>query len=110
MYVYIQSEKNPPLYTVGHYRQPDNKWIAESDHTSKEKAAAWTHYLNGGKGVIMRAHHFTEEQLGVLLRGVIDMFLEFRAIPGLTEDEARLATVDAAFEGLGTDHELVELG
>ena len=45
MYVYIQSE--PGLFTVGFYK-PDGKWDAESDHSSKEDAAARVHYLNGG--------------------------------------------------------------
>lgn len=46
-YVYIQSEKNPPLYTVGFY-DPNGKWQPESDHTSPNEAAARVHYLNGG--------------------------------------------------------------
>lgn len=44
-WVYIQSE--PGLYTVGFYK-PDGKFEAESDHATKEKAAARVHYLNGG--------------------------------------------------------------
>lgn len=45
MYVYKQSE--PGLWTVGFYA-PDGEWQSESDHTSKEDAAARVHYLNGG--------------------------------------------------------------
>lgn len=44
MYVYIKTEAN--LWTVGFYT-PDGKWEAESDHSSKEEAAARVHYLNG---------------------------------------------------------------
>ena len=35
------------LFTVGFY-DPDGKWHSESDHDSKEDAAARVHYLNGG--------------------------------------------------------------
>jgi hypothetical protein len=45
MYVYLESE--PGLWTVGHYA-PGGGWIAESDHVSRESAAARVHYLNGG--------------------------------------------------------------
>jgi len=51
MYVYIQSENNPPLYTVGHYA-PDGRWLAESDHANEALAAARVHYLNGGIDVL----------------------------------------------------------
>jgi len=44
-YVYRQSE--PGLWTVGFYK-PDGEWLPESDHSSKEDAAARVHYLNGG--------------------------------------------------------------
>lgn len=52
-YVYIQTERNPALYTVGFYK-PDifnggYKFEAESDHDTKEAAAARVHYLNGGQ-------------------------------------------------------------
>ena len=49
-YVYIESEHNSEgsLYTVGFY-DPSGKWIPESDHDSREKAAERVHYLNGGK-------------------------------------------------------------
>ncbi len=46
MHVYIESERNPSNYTVGHYA-PSGEWIAESDHTEKGKAAERVHYLNG---------------------------------------------------------------
>jgi hypothetical protein len=35
------------LFTVGFYK-PDGKFEPESDHDSKQKAAARVHYLNGG--------------------------------------------------------------
>lgn len=47
MYVYIISEKNPILYTVGFYR-PEGEWEPESDHTDAEDAAKRVAFLNGG--------------------------------------------------------------
>jgi len=44
-YVYIRSE--PFLWTVGFY-SPDGKWHSESDHGSKDDAAARVAWLNGG--------------------------------------------------------------
>lgn len=44
MYVYILSE--PGLWTVGFFK-PDGKWEPESDHDTKEAAAARVAYLNG---------------------------------------------------------------
>ena len=45
MYVYLVSE--PGLWTVGFYT-PSGEWEPESDHKSREEAAARVHYLNGG--------------------------------------------------------------
>ncbi len=45
MYVYIRSERT--LWTVGFY-DPRGNWQAESDHESKDAAAARVAYLNGG--------------------------------------------------------------
>jgi len=47
MWVYKRSEGNH-LWTVGFYT-PAGGWESESDHPSKEKAAARVHYLNGGE-------------------------------------------------------------
>ena len=60
-YVYIQTEKagakiypqddirfDHDLFTVGFY-QPDGNFQAESDHSTREKAAARVNYLNGGQ-------------------------------------------------------------
>lgn len=44
-YVYVKTE--PGLWTVGHYH-PAGDWQSESDHGSKDEAAARVHYLNGG--------------------------------------------------------------
>ena len=44
-YTYIRSE--PGLWTVGTYA-PDGAWLPESDHDSREDAAAQVAYLNGG--------------------------------------------------------------
>jgi hypothetical protein len=54
-WVYIQSgsfdnfetHQREYLYTVGFY-DPAGKWHPDSDHNSKESAAARVHYLNGG--------------------------------------------------------------
>ena len=35
------------LFTVGFYT-PEGKWESESDHSTREEAAARVHYLNGG--------------------------------------------------------------
>jgi len=50
-YVYIETEHNAngSLYTVGFY-SPDGQWHPESDHDSRESAAARVHYLNGSNG------------------------------------------------------------
>lgn len=45
-WVYLQSE--PGLFTVGYY-DPKGKWHADSDHDTREAAAARVHYLNGAK-------------------------------------------------------------
>lgn len=45
-WVYIESE--PRLYTVGFY-DPSGRWQGDSDHLSREDAAARCHYLNGGE-------------------------------------------------------------
>lgn len=47
MWVFIQSE--PGLWTVGFY-DPEGKWQPESDHASKQSAAARVNFLNGGLG------------------------------------------------------------
>jgi hypothetical protein len=44
MFVYIQSE--PGLWTVGFYN-PDGSWVAESDHSDKDRAAEHVAWLNG---------------------------------------------------------------
>lgn len=49
MYVYIMSE--PGLLTVGFY-DPNGKWHADSDHNTREEAAARVAYLNGGKASV----------------------------------------------------------
>lgn len=45
-YVYIQTERNPALFTVGFYR-PDGSFDAESDHSKADEAAARVAWLNG---------------------------------------------------------------
>ena len=45
-WVYVTSE--PGLFTVGFY-DPNGKWHADSDHSSREEAAKRVHYLNGGR-------------------------------------------------------------
>ena len=46
MYVYKASE--PFLWTVGFY-DPSGKWQPESDHPSRDEAAARCNWLNGGR-------------------------------------------------------------
>lgn len=45
-WVYLQSE--PGLFTVGFY-DPTGKWHPDSDHDTREAAAARVAYLNGAK-------------------------------------------------------------
>lgn len=47
MYVYLLTETNPNLYTVGFY-DPEGVWHSESDHETKREATARVVYLNGG--------------------------------------------------------------
>ena len=47
MYVYIQSETSPDLFTVGFYHPDDNKWEPDSDHPTRDEAAGRVAYLNG---------------------------------------------------------------
>jgi len=54
MYVFVESEEE--LWTVGFYT-PNGRWMSESDHSSSEKAAARTNYLNGGSA----SKRFTEK-------------------------------------------------
>jgi len=48
MYVYLHTESNPDLWTVGFYN-PEGKFIPESDHSDKEEAFKRTAYINGQK-------------------------------------------------------------
>ena len=63
MYVYIKTE--PQLWTVGFY-SPDEKWHADSDHSSPEKAAKRVHYLNGGETELQERVTKLEKQLEVI--------------------------------------------
>lgn len=47
-WLYKQTE--PGLFTVGYYA-PDDSWNPESDHDSRDGAAARVHYLNGGQTI-----------------------------------------------------------
>ena len=47
MWVYRRTEPN--VWTVGFFG-PDTSWNAESDHATRDDAAARVHYLNGGGG------------------------------------------------------------
>lgn len=46
MWIYEKTEAG--IFTVGFYR-PNGTFVAESDHSITEKAAARCHYLNGGE-------------------------------------------------------------
>lgn len=52
-FVYVLSDRNPDLFTVGHYS--GDKWESESDHISKDKAAERCNYLNGGNAPQLQA-------------------------------------------------------
>ena len=45
--MYVYSEAGPNLFTVGFY-PPNNVFERESDHPTREEAAARVNYLNGG--------------------------------------------------------------
>ena len=49
MYVYLQSEVSPDLFTVGHY-DPKGQFLPEGDYKNNREAAARVNYLNGGPG------------------------------------------------------------
>ena len=49
-YVYIQTEKDPDLWTVGFYKV-DGGFYPESDHSDKDEAAKRVAWLNGCKMV-----------------------------------------------------------
>jgi hypothetical protein len=46
MYVYIHSDSDPDLYTVGFY-DPEGNWQPESDHKSARDAAERVAWLDG---------------------------------------------------------------
>jgi len=46
MWVYLKSERS--LWTVGYY-DPRGRWVADSDHSSREAATERVHFLNGGR-------------------------------------------------------------
>lgn len=49
MWIYLESE--PGLFTVGFY-DPKGNFQGDSDHNTREEAAARVHYLNGGKDLL----------------------------------------------------------
>lgn len=49
-YVYILSEPESPLWTVGFYA-PNGKFHGDSDHSVREEAAKRVAYLNGNAAV-----------------------------------------------------------
>jgi hypothetical protein len=46
MYIYLESETTPGLFTVGFY-SPDGKFHPDSDHDSRDKAGNRVAFLNG---------------------------------------------------------------
>lgn len=65
MWVYIEStgwaddDTVVRIYTVGYYHPVTGQWNAESDHRTREQAAARVNYLNGGYN---REGRFTSER------------------------------------------------
>lgn len=47
MYVYVNARDGDIQFVVGFF-DPSGKWHAESDHQTRESAAARVAYLNGG--------------------------------------------------------------
>lgn len=47
MYIYKDLSVTEGVFTVGYY-DPFHEFVPESDHPTKEDAAARVHYLNGG--------------------------------------------------------------
>lgn len=60
MYVYKQTE--PGLFTVGFYA-PDGSWEADSDHSTRDRAADRVAYLNGSRESVERRLELITKQL-----------------------------------------------
>lgn len=107
MYVYIVTEPENSLYTVGFY-DPGGKFVPESDWPNRKQASERVHYLNGGskndaeaifieaqiydeaalqEAAVTRAIYtgLTRDDWNTIRKGPIDdisMLLDREAIPG----------------------------
>jgi hypothetical protein len=77
-WVYLRSE--PGLWTVGFY-DSNGTWHAESDHDSKDAAAARVHYLNGG-GVQIEARYAATQAEGQEQLWFYSPYTQFRTRNG----------------------------
>jgi len=100
-YVYIQTE--PRLWTVGFYA-PDGSWHTDTDHGSKQEAAAQVRYLNGGElspyyeGAIRIAVNALRDGYDPeYRRGVVNVIAELFPVIEQTVDE-RMTTVSASID------------
>ncbi len=50
-YIYIQTDNDPALFTVGFYK-PDESFEPESDHADRNEAVKRVRFLNGGEDII----------------------------------------------------------
>ena len=77
-YVYIISEHNPTLYTVGFYG-PEAQWHSDSDHSTKDEASKRVNYLNGGGSSIETLQdvrkYFVEFE-GIDVRKIVELLLK----------------------------------
>lgn len=89
MWFYIKSETN--LYTVG-FEDQSGKWHTDSDHDSKESAAARVHYLNGSHEEESKINSQAVPDLLSALEGMVEPFSH---IGGVGRD-AKFKAMEAA--------------
>lgn len=89
MYYYIRTE--PGLWTVGTGEGRD--WHPDSDHGSREEAAARVHYLNGGTDAKLAARVAELERMNSILKE--ESKLNDVYFNGPDEDGQRIAELEA---------------
>ena len=111
MYIYTQSE--PQLFTVGHYS--DGKWHAESDHRNAEDAARRVAWLNGSREPRVRLEIGKEPRMPMeALRREVDKrtpegvcFLSREEAAAILKEHARLRNIELAWQLLPSAQKLV---